>query len=58
MRKDKRLFLIHTLGKNFCKSCLPYPHTVLKAVGDRLPVIANRRNEDLLTIIKVSFRAL
>ncbi|XP_064622088.1 dynein axonemal heavy chain 6-like isoform X2 [Lineus longissimus] len=58
MRKDKRLYLIHTLVENFCKSCLPYPQSVLKAVGDRLPVIANSRNEDLLTIIKGALKKL
>ena len=53
MRRLKRLGLIRVEAENFCQSSLPYPQTVLKNVCSRLPVIAFKRNEDLLTIIKV-----
>ena len=55
MCKDLRLGLIHVLSENFCQSCIPFPSSVMKAVVSKLPVIALKRNEDLLTIIKVRF---
>ena len=53
MRQSLRVGLIDVRSEGFCQSCLPYPENVMKAVVAKLPVIALKRNEDLLTIIKV-----
>jgi hypothetical protein len=37
----------------FREACLPFPLRILSDVNERLPVIAYRRNEDLLINIKV-----
>ena len=37
----------------FRDTCLPFPLRILSDVNERLPVIAYRRNEDLLINIKV-----
>ena len=44
---------MQVFSENFYQSCVPYPRDVLHAVVSRLPKIAYKRNEDLLTIIKV-----
>lgn len=54
MPKSKRLGLMQVMSQEFCSSCLPYPKKVVDAVCERLPVIALKRNENLLAIIKVS----
>ena len=53
MIKKTRLGLLCVESQGFLDSCLPYPKNVLDAVFAKLPVIAAKRNEDLLTIIKV-----
>ena len=53
MRQSLRVGLIDVKSEGFCQSCLPYPKNVMQAVVAKLPVIALKRNEDLLTIIKV-----
>ena len=45
--------MIHLFSKNNRDLCLPYTEDVVKDVSTALPVIAVKRNEDLLTIIKV-----
>lgn len=53
MRQKKRLGLIEVLSGGFRDSCLPHPREVLSVVNSKLPVVALKRNEDLLSIIKV-----
>ena len=47
--------MIQVFSKNYRDSCLPYTEDVVKEVSTALPVIAVKRNEDLLTIIKVIY---
>ncbi|XP_074663059.1 dynein axonemal heavy chain 6-like [Tubulanus polymorphus] len=58
MRITRRIFMNQINVEKFCTSCLPYPKSVLNAIHDKLPVIANRRNEDLLAIIKGALKKL
>ena len=51
----RRVAMIQVFSKNYRDSCLPYTEDVVKEVSTALPVIAVKRNEDLLTIIKVSY---
>lgn len=51
----KRVHMIQVLSKNYRETCLPYPTNIVDTVHIKLPLIANKRNEDLLTIIKVGF---
>lgn len=53
MVMSRRVDMIQVKAEDFCSSCLPYPQKVVKEVHEKLPVIANKRNDDLLTIIKV-----
>lgn len=53
MKRERRHGLLHIASEGFCQSCLPYPQGVITAVNSRLPEMALRKNEDLLTIIKV-----
>ena len=53
MRQKKRLGLIEVLSGGFREACLPHPREVLSLVHSKLPVVALKRNEDLLSIIKV-----
>ena len=46
--------MIHLFSKNYRDSCLPYTEDVVKEVSTVLPVTVVKRNEDLLTVIKVS----
>ena len=55
MRLHKRVGLFHVDITQFQKDCLPFPEKVLEAVSRHLPVIAARRNDVLLNVIKVSF---
>ncbi|XP_063958044.1 dynein axonemal heavy chain 6-like isoform X2 [Lytechinus pictus] len=58
MEKERRSGMIHVLVHNFQKTCLPYPTNVMVAVVRRLPQIANRRNENLLKVIKSASKKL
>ncbi|XP_071833092.1 dynein axonemal heavy chain 6-like isoform X4 [Apostichopus japonicus] len=58
MQTSKRKGMIRVLSSDFQASCLPYPTQVNRAVQARLPVIANRRNEDLLKVIKSATKKL
>ena len=53
MPRLERLGYLSVISEDFCQQCLPYPQEVLKAVHYKLPAMALKRNEDLLTIIKV-----
>ena len=54
MVRERRLGLVMVFSENFCQTCLPYPKEVLSKVTTHPPILAFRRNEDLLTIIKAS----
>ena len=54
MRQQGNVGFVTVLSQGFCESCLPYPTNVISAVSVKLPVVAVKRNEGLLTIIKVS----
>ena len=54
MLLHKRIGLFHLDVTQFQKDCLPFPEKVLEAVGRHLPVIAAKRNDVLLNVIKVS----
>ncbi|XP_052105827.1 dynein axonemal heavy chain 6-like isoform X2 [Mytilus californianus] len=54
----KRVHMIQVLSKNYRETCLPYPTNIVDTVHIKLPLIANKRNEDLLTIIKGAARKL
>lgn len=56
MEMTRRVAMIQVLAEEFCNSCLPYPEKVVKDVHQILPVIANKRNDELITIIKVYYR--
>ena len=49
----RRVAMIHVHSRNYRDTCLPYPETIVNKVSKALPIIAIKRNEDLLTIIKV-----
>ena len=51
----RRVAMIQVYSKSYRDTCLPYTEDVVKQVSTALPVIAIKRNEDLLTIIKVSY---
>ena len=53
MTLHKRVGLFHVDISGFQKDCLPFPETVIKGVGRHLPVIAAKRNDVLLNVIKV-----
>ena len=53
MQRKRRLGHIIVHSETFCQDCKPYPQTVVTHVKVALPVIAYKRNEDLLSIIKV-----
>ena len=55
MTLHKRIGLFHVDSTGFQKDCLPYPEKVLEAVGRHLPVIAAKRNDVLLNVIKVNY---
>ena len=54
MTLHKRVGLFHIDITGFQKDCLPFPEKVLEAVGRHLPVIAAKRNDVLLNVIKVN----
>jgi len=49
----RRVAMIHVYSKGYRDTCLPYPDAIVNKVSKALPIIAIKRNEDLLTIIKV-----
>ncbi len=53
MTQKKRVGLLNVRSSRFRDACLPHPKTVLSAVQTALPVVATKKNEDLLTIIRV-----
>ena len=53
MTLHKRVGLFHVDITEFHKTCLPYPEKVLEGVARHLPVIAAKRNDVLLNVIKV-----
>ena len=48
--------MILVMSSDYRDSCLPYPQEIINKTHHKLPVIANKRNEDLLTIIKVTYK--
>lgn len=50
--------MILVMSSNYRDSCLPYPQEIIDKTHHKLPIIANKRNEDLLTIIKVKMNIL
>ena len=53
MTLSKRVGLFNVDCSEFQSSCLPYPEKVLHGVARHLPVIAARRNDALLNVVKV-----
>ena len=53
MTLHKRIGLFHVDITGFKADCLPFPEKILEAVGRHLPVIAAKRNDVLLNVIKV-----
>ncbi|XP_041352994.1 dynein heavy chain 6, axonemal-like isoform X2 [Gigantopelta aegis] len=58
MVTNQRIAMIDVDAKGFQETCLPYAEKVLDAIHKKLPVIANKRNEDLLKIIKGASKRL
>lgn len=54
MTKRRRIGMIDLSADEFSQSCLPYPTAVIKSISNKLPVVAKKKNDDLLTIIKVT----
>ena len=42
----------------FSEDCFPYPRSIIDVISDRLPVIATKRNDELLTTIKEAIKIL
>ena len=53
MTLHKRVGLLHVDITGFQNDCLPYPEKVLEGVARHLPVIAAKRNDVLLNVVKV-----
>ncbi|XP_071080158.1 dynein axonemal heavy chain 6-like [Haliotis cracherodii] len=49
---SRRISMIQVSVTDYFNSCLPYPQKIIDIIHRRLPVTANKRNEDLLSIIK------
>lgn len=58
MRIVRRVAMILVHSKEFRDTCLPFPESIVAKVSKALPIIAIKRNEDLLTIIKGASRKL
>lgn len=58
MTVKRRCAMILVMSSNYRDSCLPYPQEIIDKTHHKLPIIANKRNEDLLTIIKVKMNIL
>lgn len=54
MVTSRRVAFVQIQASEFQKSCLPYPTVVVDVVSKWLPVIANRLNDELMTVIKVN----
>ena len=54
MTKRRRIGMIDLSADEFSQSCLPYPTAVIRSISNKLPVVAKKKNDDLLTIIKVT----
>lgn len=53
MTVKRRCAMILVMSSDYRDSCMPYPQEIIDKTHHKLPIIANKRNEDLLTIIKV-----
>ena len=53
MTVKRRVAMIEVQSAGYRDSCLPYPEAIIHKTHEKLPIIANKRNEDLITIIKV-----
>ena len=53
MVMSRRVAMVQVRATDFCNSATPFPQKVVDLVHHRLPLIANKRNDELLTIIKV-----
>ncbi|CAL1542608.1 unnamed protein product, partial [Lymnaea stagnalis] len=58
MVTTQRVAMVLVEGEHFRDSCLPYPQAVVDAANKWLPIIANKHNDDLITIIKGSSKRL
>ncbi|XP_070577565.1 LOW QUALITY PROTEIN: dynein axonemal heavy chain 6-like [Ptychodera flava] len=58
METSKRSGMIHVFSQGYRDACLPYPKEIISAVNRRMPVIVNKRNEDLLVVIKSASKKL
>ncbi|GFO34548.1 dynein heavy chain 1, axonemal, partial [Plakobranchus ocellatus] len=58
MQTSRRVAMVQVQAGDFCSSCLPFPQSVVDAVNRCLPVIANKHNDDLITIIKGASKRL
>ena len=53
MVMSRRVAMVQVRATDFCNATMPFPQKVVDLVHHRLPLIANKRNDELLTIIKV-----
>nr|KAI8735296.1 dynein heavy chain 6; axonemal-like [Biomphalaria glabrata] len=58
MVTSRRVAMIQVEGVDFRDACLPYPQAVVDATNKCLPIIANKHNDDLMTIIKGASKRL
>ncbi|XP_035825271.1 dynein heavy chain 6, axonemal [Aplysia californica] len=58
MNTSHRVAMVQVQADNFRGSCLPFPQAVVNAVNKFLPIIANKHNDDLITIIKGASKRL
>ncbi|KAH9496161.1 Dynein heavy chain 6, axonemal [Bulinus truncatus] len=58
MTTSRRVAMVQVEGMGFKDSCLPYPQAVVDAGNKFLPIIANKHNDDLMTIIKGASKRL
>ncbi|XP_069117336.1 dynein axonemal heavy chain 6-like isoform X3 [Argopecten irradians] len=58
MTTVRRVSMVQVQSKRFRESCLPYCEEIVSDSHQQLPIIANKRNEDLLTIIKGASKKL
>lgn len=58
MTVKRRCAMILVMSSDYRDSCMPYPQEIIDKTHHKLPIIANKRNENLLTIIKGAARKL
>ncbi|XP_070181014.1 dynein axonemal heavy chain 6-like [Littorina saxatilis] len=58
MVMSRRVAMVMVRATDFCDSATPYPKKIEDDVHHRLPLLANKRCDDLLTIIKGASRRL